>query len=206
MSIKRSLISGSILLSALGAASAYILLNPSNDTVTPPPIDTVPKHTMPEQYECITDDCWVYREIALHCASSDDHSRFLNGDDTARCRDEAYICVMQDCTNERDIRSQESFGEIVQSIGDRVWHTWSESEPDDLRVRVRLILDENGHVEDTQLVESSGSRHFDEQAKEAILETQPFYEIRTTSPETRALLTRIILSFGGIEVSTREAH
>ncbi|AJY53325.1 energy transducer TonB [Halomonas sp. KO116] len=205
MSLKSSLISGAILLSGIGAAAAYILLSQDDSEFVPPVIKTSPKHQMPDQYECITDDCWVYRENALHCASGDDHNRYLNGDESARCREETYICVMQDCTNERDIRSQQSFKEIVQSIGDRVWHTWSKSDPDDLSVRVRLILDEEGHVEETQLVESSGSSHFDEQAKVAILDTQPFYEIRTTSPETRALLTRIILSFGGIEVSTQEA-
>lgn len=204
MSIKRSIISGAILLSVLGAASAWILIEGQEETFDPPKINTAPRHQMPEEYECLTDDCWVYQENVLHCASSDDHARFTSGDLDARCRYEAYICVVQDCTTEREIRNQPSFNEIVRSIGERVWNTWSKSQPDDLSVRVRLTLDEEGHVQGTELVESSGSAEFDEKATEAVLDTQPFYEIRTTSPEMRALLTRIILSFGGVEVSTGE--
>lgn len=204
MSIKRSIISGAILLSVLGAASAWILIEGQEETFDPPKINTAPRHQMPEEYECLTDDCWIYKENVLHCASREDHARFTSGDLDARCRYEAYICVVQDCTTEREIRNQPSFNEIVRSIGERVWNTWSKSQPDDLSVRVRLTLDEEGHVQGTELVESSGSAEFDEKATEAVLDTQPFYEIRTTSPEMRALLTRIILSFGGVEVSTGE--
>lgn len=206
MSVQRSIITGALLLAGIGVASAWILHNGQDRPIEPPPINTAPKHQLPEKYECITDDCWVYSEEVLHCASGDDHSRYIGGDTSARCRYETYICVMQDCSMERDIRSQASFHEIVKGIGDRVWNTWSQSDTDDLSVRVRLTLDEEGHVEATQLVESSGSRDFDEQAKDAIMETQPFYEIRTTSPEMRALLTRIILTFGGVEVHSSEGR
>ena len=204
MSVQRSIITGALLLAGIGAASAWILYDGQDKPIEPPIINTAPKHQLPEKYECITDDCWVYSENVLHCASGDDHTRYINGDTSARCRYETYICVMQDCTMERDIRNQPVFNEIVKGIGERVWNAWSQSEPDDLSVQVRLTLDEEGHVDTTQLIESSGSRAFDEQAKDASMETQPFYEIRTTSPEMRALLTRIILTFGGIEVRSSE--
>lgn len=205
MSIKRSIISGALLLTGLAIASGWILYGSKDKPVDPPTIKTAPRHVMPDEYECLTDDCWVYKENVLHCASSEDHSRYVRGDHSARCRYEAYICVVQDCTPEREIRKEANFNEIIRSIGDRVWSTWSQFQPDDLSVRVRLTLDDDGHIEGTQLLESSGSAEFDQQATEAILETQPFYEIRTTSPEMRALLTRIILSFGGVEVSTGES-
>lgn len=206
MSIKQSILTGALLLAGIGAASAWILYNGQESSFEPPKINTAPKHQLPESYECITEDCWVYSENVLHCASGEDHARYVSGDKSARCRYELYICVMQDCSMERDIRGQSSFNEIVKSIGERVWNTWSKSQPDDLNVRIRLTLDEEGHVEATQLVETSGSSDFDEQAQTAIMQTQPFYEIRTTSPEMRALLTRIILSFGGIEVRSSEGQ
>lgn len=187
---------------------AYLLFSAAfqREGVTPPHIKTTAKHQMPDEYECITEDCWVYQEEVLHCASGEHHNRYLNGDETARCRLETYVCVVQDCTAERDIRARQEFQEIIQSIGQRVWHNWSNQSPDDLSAKIRVHIEDNGGVAHANVLESSGSSEFDSQAKEAIYEAQPFNEIRAAEPEIRALLSRVVLSFGGVNVQSMEAR
>lgn len=203
MSLKSSLITGVLLFAGIGAVSAYILYDSQNKPFIPPVIETRERHQMPEEYECLTEDCWVYRKNVLHCASGEDQRRFLAGQLDARCRDEPYVCLVQDCTSERDIRKQQDFQEVTRSIGERVWNHWSEHDADDLSAKIKLHLDDDGFVSTIHIVASSGSSDFDAMAKKAILETQPFHEIQATAPATRVLLSRITLSFGGVNVFTK---
>ncbi|MGP9797043.1 TonB family protein [Halomonas sp. 86] len=206
MSSIRTLLIGSFVIGGFWLAYLLFSMTFLREAVTPQPIKETAKHQIPAEYGCITVDCWGYLEEVLLCASGEHNNRYLNDDKTAHCRLETYVCMAQDCTAERDIRARQEYQEIIQSIGQRVWHSWSNRSPDDLSAQIMVHIKDNGSVAHADVLESSGSSEFDSQATEAIYEAQPFNEIRAAEPEIRALLSRVVLSFGGVNVQSMGAR
>lgn len=206
MSLVRTFITSCVVLGGLGAAGYYILNSAESDRHEPALAGSRSPLAAQENEECLSDDCWVYRTHQLHCASAADARRHAQGDvENARCRQEPYICVVKDCASEREIRDSVEFSDAVDQIGDRTWRNWEGRMSHNRGVRVRVTLSEQGDLRGTELLRSSGSSTFDRQALAAIERSAPYHEIRDMTPELRALLTRINLSFGGVAAASATA-
>ncbi|MFY0992655.1 TonB family protein [Halomonas sp. C05BenzN] len=203
MSLIRTFITSCVVLGGLGAAGYYILNSAEADRDEPAQPRSISPLPTQEDEECLSDDCWVYRTHQLHCASAADARRHAQGDlENARCRQEAYICVVKDCATEREIRNSDEFTATVDQIGDRTWRNWEGRMSSHRGARVRVTLTEEGELRGTEILRSSGSSTFDSQALAAIERSAPYHEIRQMAPEMRVLLTRINLSFGGVAAAS----
>jgi len=206
MSLIRTFITSCVVLGGLGAAGYYILESAEAERDEPTLASSLSPLPAQEDEECLSDDCWVYRTHQLHCASAADARRHAQGDvENARCRQEAYICVVKDCATEREIRDSAEFTKTVDQIGDRTWRNWEGRMTSHRGARVRVTLSEEGELRDTEILRSSGDNVFDSQALAAIERSAPYLEIRQMAPEMRVLLTRINLSFGGVAAASATA-
>lgn len=201
MSLTRTFFTSCVVLGALGAAG-YFIVAASN---APAPRSLGGEQAMKvlpgavSSEDCLSDDCWIYRDSRLHCATPEDAQRFQGGDvEGVRCRAVSYICVVSDCAPEHEIRSRDSFVDTIEAIGDRTWRQWTLRHQDHKGkgARFRLTLDEDGNLAKTDTLMPSGSSSFDEAAIAAIRTTAPFTELEALEPEVRVLMRQIVLTFG----------